>query len=383
MGLIVNDGPAAVLYPLGTMQQESFPQAHNSTTTTSSAMDTSLDTKMDCDEQIIGVSTHMQIPSLQQQQQFQAQSMNGLADPTRSQDSHKSCWRPLGTDGRAIFTNPSKKRGRDGDDEDVMLEQQRQQQHQHQQQQRLNSIPSLSVQPPQQPTNHATNGSNDARIPPHKRVVVNAINSSHHLNTHATTTTTQNGTQAPTLTTSHAHAATITEPLIPSDLGVPIESPHFTESRITYALGISWHYLPVRPGDIGGDLDFVAAVRGWERYIEKHYPGVIGRARVFLERKGGGGDLTEGLGSHAGGRRDESLYLVAATPPSARMAGERARAQNEFALRFAEGNDYSHFPSTNNFNDYARFLSAKEDDEDEIAYWVFSGDLSRARVVGL
>ncbi|KAI5299237.1 hypothetical protein KEM56_003399 [Ascosphaera pollenicola] len=154
-------------------------------------------------------------------------------------------------------------------------------------------------------------------------------------------------------------SATVTEPLIARD-GWPTESPHFTEERITFALGVGWRYLPVRPGDIGGDLDFVAAMRGWERFIENHFQAHIGRARMFLERK------------------DEGMYLVAATPPGAKTAAQRAQAQRLLTTRYGEAGGGGARCEVK----HPAFFDAMEDGDEEVAYYLFKDDLSRARCVG-
>lgn len=191
------------------------------------------------------------------------------------------------------------------------------------------------------------NEHNDPIIPRCKKVEVDH-DIHHHLNTH------HNHDR------HHHHPATTTEPLI-THQGWPIESPHFTEERITYALGIGWRYLPVRPGDIGGDIDFIAATRGWEKFIENHYRCEIGRARIFLERK------------------DEGMYLVAATPPVARSAAERGRRQREMVERYHRSRDGGGIDAG---RDGVGLFEAVEDGDDAVGYYLLSNDLLRARLVG-
>ncbi|KAI5291059.1 hypothetical protein KEM54_006493 [Ascosphaera aggregata] len=377
MAIFINSGPAAVLYPLGAIDHgaddvnmtDNAPSVKITTSTTATGTGTRTGTGSTTafpasNNHSVHLSPHHPQYALQVHHSHQTRRQTSLLQ--RSRAAHTSCRRLESDDERPTFTNPSHKRSRDTEDDDDL-------DGQDSSDKSCSTVIATADGTTAGDNNHNSNSPNslapgDRPIRPRSKKLEIDHSSSITTGSSSIIITTRT-----TMTQHVGHVATITEPII-AHQGWPMESPHFTEERIYFSLGVGWRYLPVRPGDIGGDPDFIAATRGRERFIENHYQQVIGRARIFLERNEG------------------DMYLVAATPPGAReMSGEQEvlsarlvveeqrrkkekdkKGQDKGVLADAAGS-VSHHPALSD---------AKEYGGDEIAFYLFRSDLSRARLIG-
>lgn len=86
----------------------------------------------------------------------------------------------------------------------------------------------------------------------------------------------------------------------------------------THLLGISWRRMPIG-NDTKDDHDATAAIRGWERYIENHFP--FARPRILLQHRGLEAYLVSGRLQHSAAKNDEAFLLFDQELAHARVIG--------------------------------------------------------------